>query len=67
MLLVKMKDLQECSGMSPEMDKLIPGDRHIILRVSDHRLGLYWTPGTDIFTHIDMEWVDEVVFDGRGE
>jgi len=63
MLLVKMKDPEECQGMDAEMEKLIPVDRHIILRISDRREDLYYTVGTYLFTHINMEWVDEVVFE----
>jgi len=65
MLLVKMKEFNKCQGMNPEMEKLIPTDRHIILRISDRREDFYFTIGAHLFTHIDMCWVDEVIFDGR--
>jgi len=67
MLLVKMKDFEECQGMSPEMEKLIPVDRHIILRINDRREDLYWTIGTHLFTHIEMEWVDFVKYNSEND
>jgi len=67
MLLVRMKNTEECQGMNPEMEKLIPVDRHIILRISDRREDLYFTIGTHLFTHIDMCWVDYVLYENNEE